>query len=51
MQYLACGLSYFALGFVGSKEEAEEIKRQLATFLREELKLSLSEEKRLVQPR
>lgn len=38
----------FALGFVGPKEEAEEIKRQLATFLREELKLSLSEEKTLI---
>ena len=38
----------FALGFIGPKEEAEEIKRQLATFLREELKLSLSEEKTLI---
>ena len=38
----------FALGFVGPKEEAEEIKRQLARFLREELKLSLSDEKTLI---
>ncbi len=38
----------FALGFIGPKEEAEEIKRQLATFLRDELKLTLSEEKTLV---
>ena len=38
----------FALGFVGPKVEAEGIKRQLATFLREELKLSLSEEKTLM---
>jgi group II intron reverse transcriptase/maturase len=38
----------FALGFSGPKEEAEEIKRQLTTFLREELKLSLSEEKTLI---
>jgi group II intron reverse transcriptase/maturase len=38
----------FALGFIGPKEEAEEIKRQLATFLREELKLALSEEKTLI---
>ena len=38
----------FALGFSGPKEEAEEIKRQLATFLREDLKLSLSEEKTLI---
>ncbi len=38
----------FALGFIGPKAEAEEIKRQLATFLREELKLTLSEEKTLV---
>ncbi len=38
----------FALAFVGPKEEAEEIKRQLRTFLREELKLELSEEKTLI---
>ncbi|HYU71121.1 MAG TPA: reverse transcriptase/maturase family protein, partial [Ktedonobacteraceae bacterium] len=38
----------FALGFIGPKAEAEEIKRQLATFLREELHLNLSEEKTLV---
>ena len=38
----------FALGFIGPKAEAEEIKRQLATFLREELKLSLSAEKTLI---
>jgi group II intron reverse transcriptase/maturase len=38
----------FALGFIGPKAEAEEIKRQLATFLREELDLDLSEEKTLV---
>ncbi len=46
--YLACGLSYFALAFVGPKEEAEEIKQRLRTFLREELKLELSEEKTLL---
>jgi group II intron reverse transcriptase/maturase len=38
----------FALAFTGPKSEAEEIKRQLATFLREELGLHLSEEKTLV---
>jgi group II intron reverse transcriptase/maturase len=38
----------FALGFTGSREEAEEIKQQLATFLCEELKLSLSQEKTLI---
>src|SRR5438874_1145965 len=38
----------FALGFIGPKAEAEEIKRQLTIFLREELKLSLSEEKTLI---
>jgi len=47
-QYLACGLSYFALAFIGPKSEAEEIKRQLATFLANELKLNLSEEKTLI---
>jgi len=47
-QYLACGLPDFALAFTGPKSEAEEIKRQIATFLRVELKLQLSEEKTLV---
>src|SRR5947209_18858498 len=46
--YLACGLPYFALAFIGSKSEAEEIKRQLANFLVNELKLHLSEEKTLI---
>src|SRR6266702_4188511 len=47
-QYLACCLSYFALAFIGPKEEAEEIKQQRRTFLLEELKLNLSEEKTLI---
>ena len=38
----------FLLGFVGTKTEAEEIKRQLREFLREELKLELSEAKTLI---
>ena len=38
----------FVLGFVGPRSEAEEIKQQLRTFLREELKLELSEEKTLI---
>ncbi len=38
----------FALAFIGPKEEAEEIKQQLRTFLLEELKLNLSEEKTLI---
>ncbi|MEU7046789.1 reverse transcriptase domain-containing protein [Streptomyces varsoviensis] len=36
------------LGFVGPRAEAEEIKRRLATFLREDLKLELSQEKTLI---
>jgi hypothetical protein len=36
------------LGFTGPKAEAEEIKARLATFLREELKLELSQEKTLI---
>jgi group II intron reverse transcriptase/maturase len=36
------------LGFTGPKAEAEEIKRRLATFLRDDLKLKLSEEKTLI---
>jgi hypothetical protein len=36
------------LGFAGPKSEAEEIKRILGNFLRETLKLELSEEKTLI---
>jgi group II intron reverse transcriptase/maturase len=36
------------LGFTGPKAEAEEIKIRLATFLREELNLELSQEKTLI---
>jgi len=36
------------LGFSGPREEAEEIKHQLSEFLRDTLKLKLSEEKTLV---
>jgi group II intron reverse transcriptase/maturase len=38
----------FAVAFAGPKEEAEAIKQRLRTFLREELKLELSEEKTLI---
>jgi group II intron reverse transcriptase/maturase len=38
----------FLLGFIGPKSEAEEIKRQLREFLRDELKLELSEAKTLI---
>jgi group II intron reverse transcriptase/maturase len=38
----------FALAFFGPKEEAEAIKQRLRTFLLEELKLNLSEEKTLI---
>jgi group II intron reverse transcriptase/maturase len=36
------------LGFIGPRHEAEEIKRDLGVFLRETLKLTLSEEKTLI---
>jgi hypothetical protein len=36
------------LGFTGPKAEAEEIKRQLAQFLQEDLKLELSGTKTLI---
>ena len=36
------------LGFTGPKAEAEEIKQRLREFLRDELKLELSEEKTLI---
>jgi group II intron reverse transcriptase/maturase len=38
----------FLLGFIGPKSEAEEIKRQLETFLHDDLKLELSLAKTLV---
>jgi hypothetical protein len=41
-------LPYFLLSFVGPKSEAEEIKRRLTEFLRDELKLELSETKTLI---
>lgn len=36
------------LGLIGTKEEAEQIKEQMKTFLHEELKLELSDEKTLI---
>ena len=36
------------LGFVGTREEAEDIKSRLASFLREQLRLELSPEKTLI---
>jgi hypothetical protein len=36
------------LGFVGPRNEAEEIKARLAAFLRDDLKLELSEHKTLI---
>ena len=38
----------FLLGFIGPRSEAEDIKRQLGQFLRETLKLDLSESKTLL---
>lgn len=38
----------FLLGFVGTKAEAEEIKQQLGEFLRDHLKLELSQAKTLI---
>jgi len=36
------------LGFTGPKSEAEEVKQRLASFLRDELKLEMNQEKTLV---
>jgi Type II intron maturase len=38
----------FLLGFIGPKQEAEEIKQQLETFLRDKLKVELSQAKTLI---
>jgi hypothetical protein len=36
------------VGYIGSREEAEEIKHQMGRFLREHLKLELSKTKTLI---
>lgn len=38
----------FLLGYIGTKQEAQEIKRQIKDWLQENLKLALSEEKTLI---
>lgn len=38
----------FLMGFVGPKKEAEEIRRRLGEWLRDQLRLTLSEEKTLI---
>jgi group II intron reverse transcriptase/maturase len=38
----------FLLGFAGPRSEAEEIKRQVGQFLREQLKLELADDKTLI---
>lgn len=38
----------FVLGVIGSREEAENIKQNIGDFLKEQLKLQLSEEKTLI---
>lgn len=38
----------FLLGFIGPKSEADEIKRKLAAYLRDELKLELNQDKTLI---
>lgn len=38
----------FLIGFTGSKEDAEEIKMQIGRFLKDKLKLTMSEEKTLI---
>jgi len=38
----------FLLGYAGPKADAENIKRKIAAFLRDELKLTLSDEKTLI---
>lgn len=38
----------FLIGVIGSKDDAKEIKDKLTTFLRDELKLELSQEKTLI---
>ncbi|ERI04852.1 reverse transcriptase/maturase family protein [Aneurinibacillus aneurinilyticus] len=38
----------FLIGIIGTKEEAQQIKKDLTVFLKEELKLELSQEKTLI---
>jgi len=43
--YLACGLSYFAIGIIGSFADAEPVRQQVTAFIQETLKLTIAEEK------
>jgi hypothetical protein len=45
---LASRLPYWLLGFSGPRHEAEAIKQEIGVFLREQLKLELSEPKTLI---
>jgi group II intron reverse transcriptase/maturase len=47
LRYVRCADDHL-LGFTGPKAEAEEIKQRLATFLRDDLKLELSQDKTLI---
>lgn len=38
----------FLIGIIGSKEDAQQVKEDIANFLRKELKLTLSNEKTLI---
>jgi group II intron reverse transcriptase/maturase len=38
----------FVIGYIGTREEAEQIKEQIRNFLKEELNLELSEDKTLI---
>jgi len=48
LRHLGGRLLYFLLGFIGPRAEAEEIKVRLREFLRDDLRLELSEDKTLI---
>ncbi len=44
-QYLACCLSYFCIGIIGSQADAEHIRQEVKHFIEDSLKLTIAEEK------
>ncbi len=44
-QHLACGLSYFCIGIIGSRADAEQIRQEVRQFIEHHLRLSIAEEK------
>ena len=44
-QYLACCLSYYLIGIIGSHADAERISQEVKRYIEETLRLTIAEEK------